>query len=299
MKKRLSSVKTLFFALIMVVSCFSMAGCTKDENTTLSYGQKPPGLIPEVFAPGIISLPEDMEFGCTFSPDAKEIYFTSRKGKTEMPVIMVSRQINGAWAKPEKMNIPGDGMTLEPHITVDGKTIYFGAERAKEGAKIATEGIWQMKRNDEAWGDLSYVTDGMYVSTTKDGSIYLTDIGRTRALVKIPYDGKQFLKRVKLVGGPNSPSYGIHPCISPDESFIIFDGDRPGGFGGEGDLYVSFNNGDGTWSEAFNLGKDINSEGIEFTASLSPDGKYIFFMKDYDLCWVDVKVIDQFRPAKN
>ena len=38
-------------------------------------GQKPPGNIPEIFAPGIIST-EAHEFSCCFSPDGKEFYFT-------------------------------------------------------------------------------------------------------------------------------------------------------------------------------------------------------------------------------
>lgn len=298
MKKRRFMLKKSILALTIGISCSFFVACDKTENIALSYGQKPPGLIPEVFAPGIISLPEDMEFGCTFTPDAKEIYFSVRKGKTEDPIIMVSRQINGTWEKPVKLDIGLDSSNAEPHITQDGKIMYFGANRNEKRALIMTGGIWKMDRAGDSWNNLTYVTDGMNVSTTEDGSIYLTDTSRSRALVKIPFDGKQFSKREKLIGGPNSPNYGVHPCISRDEDFIIFDADRPGGYGGEGDLYVSFNLKDGKWSEAFNLGKDINSEGIEFTASLSPDGKYIFFMKNLDLYWVDVKIIEQFRPKK-
>ena len=38
-------------------------------------GQKPPGMIPEIFAPGIISQEEFIEFKGAFSPDGKEYYF--------------------------------------------------------------------------------------------------------------------------------------------------------------------------------------------------------------------------------
>jgi Tol biopolymer transport system component len=286
----------LLFVLMVLLS--TLVACSTNKSTELYYGQKPPGITPEIFAPGIISNPADSEYACTFTPDAKECYFTVRKDKTAMPQIMVSHLKNDKWTTPEKLNIPGEGLTLEPHITRDGKTLYFGAERIKKGDQTASEGIWKMTRSGDTWKDLNYVTDGMYVSTLDDGSIYLTDITRTGGLVKIPFDGKKFTEAVELVGGPNSPVKGIHPCIAPDESFIIFDCDRTDGFGGEGDLYVSFNNGDGTWSDGFNLGKDVNSAGVEFAASLSPDGKYIFFMKNYDIYWMDARVIEKFRPAK-
>ena len=40
------------------------------------FGQKPPGLAAEIFAPGIISKALGQVIGCTFSPDGKEIYFS-------------------------------------------------------------------------------------------------------------------------------------------------------------------------------------------------------------------------------
>ena len=39
-------------------------------------GQTPPKMIPEVFAPGIVSKVGSHEFAGTFSPDGKEFFFT-------------------------------------------------------------------------------------------------------------------------------------------------------------------------------------------------------------------------------
>jgi hypothetical protein len=38
-------------------------------------GQKPPGLIPELFAPGIVSTEAYLETVVTFLPDMRELYF--------------------------------------------------------------------------------------------------------------------------------------------------------------------------------------------------------------------------------
>jgi len=47
-------------------------------------GQKPPGMKPEIFAQGIISMPTSKEYACTFSTDGNEFYYTITRNKTQM-----------------------------------------------------------------------------------------------------------------------------------------------------------------------------------------------------------------------
>ena len=95
-----------------------------------------------------------------------------------------------------------------------------------------------------------------------------------------------------------SPAWAAHAFIAPDESYIVFDSDnRPGGQGGEGDLYVVFRNPDGSWSDAFNLGDTINTPGTNFCPMVSPDGKYLFYAASRDIYWVSAEVIHRLRPA--
>lgn len=79
-----------------------------------------------------------------------------------------------------------------------------------------------------------------------------------------------------------------------DESYIIYDGESTSGYG-NCDLYISFNK-NGTWTEPYNLGPEINTDQCEMTASVSPDGKYLFFHRggedNGDIYWID------FRPTK-
>ncbi len=71
---------------------------------------------------------------------------------------------------------------------------------------------------------------------------------------------------------------------------------------GNGDLYISFRKQDGGWSKAENMGSIINSKEMELFASVSPDGKYLFFTSDREgsnnVYWIDAKVIDDFKPGK-
>ncbi len=71
------------------------------------------------------------------------------------------------------------------------------------------------------------------------------------------------------------------PFVAPDESYLIFTSTRPGGFGRE-DLYIGYKKVDGSWTEPKNMGKTINSSGVDFCPMLSPDGKYLFFTRNID-----------------
>jgi len=87
------------------------------------------------------------------------------------------------------------------------------------------------------------------------------------------------------------------PWVAPDGSYLLFHSRREGGLGGW-DLYVSFRESGGTWGEATNVGKAINTTGDEADATISPDGKYIFFSRAEHIYWVSAKIIEELRPKQ-
>ncbi len=66
-----------------------------------------------------------------------------------------------------------------------------------------------------------------------------------------------------------------HPVLSGDEKTMYFSSDMPGGYGGS-DLYVTTLGDDGKWSEAKNLGPQINTAGDELNPYLYND-EYLYF----------------------
>jgi hypothetical protein len=121
-----------------------------------------------------------------------------------------------------------------------------------------------------------------------------TGAGAGHAIVYPWADGRYAPPR-RLIGGVNSPNVADHSFIVPDESYILFDSTRPGGQGGEGDLYVCFRRPDGSWSEAVNLGDAVNTNGITFCPSVSPDGQYIFYTANLDVYWVSAQILEPLR----
>ena len=102
------------------------------------------------------------------------------------------------------------------------------------------------------------------------------------------------------LGSPvNTADYESSPFIAPDESYLLFASDKPGGYG-LSDLYVSFRNPDGAWGEPVNLGPTINEKGtVTRRPSVSPDGRFLFFLSGKtgrgDVYWVNSKVIHRLK----
>ena len=264
-------------------------------------GQKPPGSRPEVFAPGIVSSAKAIEFGITFSPDGREMYFTRRLEGGEN-TIMVSRWEKDGWTAPGEAAFAKGFPSNEPYITPDGRKLYFGCNRTRPGADRAEYAIWVVERTASgAWGEPRYHGPGMFVSAARNGNLYMTDVsgivGRDRPVVVYPWTGDRYAAPQRLGGGVNSPVVADHAFIAPDESYVLFDSPvRPGGQGGYGDLYICFHNPDGSWGEALNLGDDVNTPATNFGPTVTPDGKYIFYCTRLDIYWVSTKVIDDLRP---
>lgn len=83
------------------------------------------------------------------------------------------------------------------------------------------------------------------------------------------------------IGPPISTQYWESTPASSSDGRILFfsSGGRPDSKGGK-DLYVSFKNSDGTWTEPRNLGDSINTEGNEYAPFLHPDGRTLYFSSD-------------------
>jgi hypothetical protein len=89
--------------------------------------------------------------------------------------------------------------------------------------------------------------------------------------------------------------------MDPDERFIIFASNRPGGYGYH-DLYISTRNPDNTWNAAVNLGPVINSSSGEASPYITPDGLYFFYTTEkpgdlgYNPYWISAEYIYNLVP---
>ncbi|WP_299217427.1 hypothetical protein [uncultured Aquimarina sp.] len=304
-------MKKTCFILILVWVLLLQACNTKKQNQRDSHsstiessylGQKPPGLTPEPFAPGIVTT-EHWQYGGVFTPDLKEFYFIREVGEVEkdkkMEFVVIQNK-NNQWQ--ESVISPRVG---QPFIAPDGKTMHLGRRYKKR----TETGDWsEIKKLGSPFEEIKI----MRLTVSLKGTYAFDEIGMP--------DGDGVIRYSRLIDGKreeprpfgkeiNTGRMNAHPFIAPDESYLIWDGRRDSGYGNS-DLYISFKQPDGSWGEAINLGDKVNTEAWEAGASVTPDGKYIFFNRnmgkhtesdkydDVDIFWVDARIIETLRPKK-
>ncbi len=265
-------------------------------------GQKPPGLSPVLFAPGIIST-DAPEMSAGFTPDGKELIFVRRQGGLRK--IFLMKEINGRWTSPEVVPFSGKHEDGELTISPDGNKCAFNSLRPSKGnsIQIGSWDIWIVAKTKTGWsepfnpglpvnsGKMEFYpvisgTGDLYFASDRDGD---SDIFFSKFI------NGSYGNPVRLSNSINSEFEEWDQTIAPDDSYMIFcSKGRPGNFGNS-DLYLSFRNKDGSWEKAANLGKKINSMGSILCPAVSADGKYIFFRLNSDIYWLDAGIVDKFR----
>ncbi|MBE3095654.1 MAG: PD40 domain-containing protein [Planctomycetes bacterium] len=255
-------------------------------------GQKPPGLAPELFAPGLVST-GGFERDMAISPDGREIYFGVAGPAYQYTAVVVTRLVGGHWTEPEVVAGFDDPryLSLEPAMSPDGNTLFFLSTRPNPvaGAKAGNQDIWTLTRTPGGWTapanlgpPVNSSLPEYFPSVTRDGTLYFTreEAGsRASSIWRARREGSGYRAPGKLPAQINSGRSQFNAFVAPDESYLIvpIDG-RPDSIGGC-DCYVVLRSADDRWSEPINLGPAVNTAGSqEFSPYVSPDGKYFFFM---------------------
>jgi Tol biopolymer transport system component len=180
---------------------------------------------------------------------------------------------NGRWSEPSDAFFDG----MEASFSPDGSRLFFHRDYS----------VYYVERNGDAWGDPVNVGSainsgamGFYPSVTNDGTLFFSRNGNwdeARLMVSELIDGR-YSEPVDL-GLPVNNGGALHAYVAPDKSYMIFNSPRAGSYT-ELDLWISYRNTDGSWTEPKNLGETINSgDDANLCPVVSPDGQFLFFTK--------------------
>lgn len=336
---------SVFLSIISLVACDEverndLAGETTGfpELTGPYLGQPLPGSEPQLFAPGIVCDGlHNRDMAITL--DGSEIFFTSHVSYFIYSAILQTKLVDGVWTKPEvaPFSIDARYVYAEPHISPDGKHLFFLSNRAAEEGGEKNEDIWVVDRIEDGWGEpydlgepICSDADEYFPSVTRDGTIYFTRSeprSESKILRSKLVDG-QYQEPELLPEQVNCGENRFNAFISPDEKYLILGvAGMPDSRGGI-DYYVVFRDENDNWSDPVNLGDKINSDSNnEFSPYVSPDGKYFFFMSSRlmdeamrpktlsiqtlrdiqdspmmgstDIFWVEADFIVKLRPVAN
>ena len=283
---------------------------SETDNSMFYFGQKEPINHPELFAPNLVSKPNRHEFGCTLSKDGSEFYFgVDNNGVMEIHYSILDE---GVWS-PQKKLFESDSISFnDPMLSPDQKRLYFISNQAHGEIRIKDDtDIWYVERENKGseWSKplplgpaVNSDLNEYYASFTNDGTLYFASRDRSEDAPQYAYDifrskykNGAFQKAKKLPETINTNRYEADVFVAPDESYMIFCSIRKNGLG-QGDLYISFRDKTGNWSESVNMGDSINTEKHELCPFVSPDGKYLFYTRNQDIYWVSTNILGKYKP---
>jgi OOP family OmpA-OmpF porin len=177
-----------------------------------------------------------------------------------------------------------------PIISPDGKTLYFTRKQHQENigkeknddiwfSKLQKDGTWGKAKNIDAplnnerhnfvvavgqGGDLIYVQNA-YKHWAKDGISFAKFAGDV-------WEKPEAMKIKEMYNLSTFTNYHV----SPDGNILMMAIEREDAVG-DLDLYVSFRTNIEEWSKPKNLGKTVNSIGMESSVFLAADYKTIYF----------------------
>ena len=335
-------MKSNVFYLVLLIS-LSISACLSNRpesggKTVIRgdyFGQTPPGDSARLFAPGIISTGmAERDFAIT--PDGNEIFFCREAGNFRYVTIFYSRRSDDVWSSPEVFEFCTNPAYkyVEPQLSPDGTKLYFISTMPADSSSQGNEDIWVSTKTDGKWSaprnpgaPVNTRSKEFFPSVTIDGTIYFTHLDTVA--------NEEFIYRSRLVDGAYQVPEKLGPnvnigrarynaFVATDESYIIIPAyGMPDSFGAT-DYYISFRDSLDNWSQPINMGPTINTSfPREWSASVSTDGKYLFFMSDRtgntslgklsteslqqfhnspqngnaDIYWISSTVIDQLRES--
>lgn len=280
------------------------------DSADLYFGQKPPGIIPEQFATHLTSTTGGRG-GFVFSKMGDEVFFfeVNTGGRN---TLMHSVFTEGYWTQPTIAVKPELDNEVHPFFSPNENKLIFGSDRRVNiNTRVQYFNLWSIERTEDGWSKPSPLSTTINTgfencgSFDANGILYFRRVSPSTKgdIYQSTYFSGEFSPPIKLPKEINTAYDESHPCIARDGSYLVFSSKRPGGFSdGKDELWVSFRSGEETWSRAKNLGGMINDGHNTSCATISPDGKYLFFLRiegDVGIpYWVSTNVIKKLFQQK-
>jgi hypothetical protein len=267
-------------------------------------GIKKPGLTPEPFAPELFRDIYRVHSTPAFSPDGREVYWECifMQGNNEVSRVWFMKEKSGIWTAPKIApfsEYPSGG----PAFFHDGNKLIYDTMRPRENSTTPAKDLdlWVVEREGDSWGDPKHLDtplnkDGsfeVYPVVAKDGTIYL-NVGRREGYIKsVVIDGKY---SEPVIIGDLFDTDVVDTCKAQEYLLFFSDKGRDGRY--EYEIYISFHQPDGRWTKPVYLGDKLHPGRRATQATVSRDGKYLFFVSYFYYYWVDANIIEDLKPQE-
>lgn len=259
--------------------------------------------------------------GIDFSPNGKTLYFSIPHREyleskdsiltEDVPRLAIYKAAkNGErWEDPVPLSFSGRFKEYEPTISPTGNLLLFNSDRPLKGDKpMPKNGIWFSKLKKGRWKEpkpLSKLNTAQlersYATISENGTmVYVAEKtvdGKSKyALYQTLFRGTRTKNGNPIPGFDPSKGSG-DPWISLKGDYLIFTMYNPSDWQGSCNLYISFLEG-GVWSSPLEL-KELNGKGPDFSPCVSPDGEWIYYLRNFRFVRVPFQtILNQYRRAE-
>ena len=264
-------------------------------------GQDPPTDSCKIFLPEIF---KNIHSTPVFSPDGRLVFWRSMDQKP----LLYMEEINGIWSRPKQ--VPFKFLFYKqdvPFFSYDGNKLFFMTTKPQSFYQLwSDEAIWYIEKRNDNWSnpkqiskELNKIYTHWQFSVAANGNIYLSGCENGKWFIFKSELIKGIYKKPEKIVQPNILASGesqyLFPFIARDETYLIFSKKVNDD---DGDLFITFLNTDGSWSNEINMGSKINSKDFEICPIVTIDGKYLFFLRRDRIIWISAKIIEELR-SKN
>lgn len=211
----------------------------------------------------------------------------------KQPINLISDPENGYELENLGHNVNTAIEEKSPFITADGKTLYFNRKDDPQNYAPSYTDIWfsKLDTNTNEWGPakhmgkpLNNTGHNFIISVTPDnnkallGNTYKSDGSKGSAGVSLSYkkNGNWGVPQTQIVHDFKNNDKYVNYFLTSDGTKLLMSIDD-GETHGNKDLFVSFLQGDSTWTKPLNMGNVLNSFMTDFSPFLASDNKTLFF----------------------
>lgn len=233
---------------------------------------------PQVFAPGVISVPDSHDDYISLTPDGRQAVFTRLAAGYRGGTVYLADRSGTTWTNVRVAPFSGTHQDSRAIFSPDGRRIIFASNRPGPGREGRSDlDLWQVERTPSGWTEP--VNLGAPVNTTAheshpslaaSGALYFARRVQDPDIWMAPVSGPTFGEPVRLPETVNSATPDSHVFVDPAERFLLFAREVSGS--GD-DIFLSVRRG-GTWQPAQALGPEINTLHYDYSAKVYGDLVY-------------------------
>jgi hypothetical protein len=315
-KEENKMLKNIILPIVIIISIFA-CNCKSPNNSQpipdSFLGQTPPGETPIRFASEIITDNFYPHSILIISPKLDRIYWTTFLDTVSSDKALYYSDFDGENLSVAVKETVFDAYGILSFIFLnDDNKILFGSLQPydkMEGKLVRA--VWTSVKTESGWGhpqpiestvDTNWASLGS-VSINSAGDIYFS--GRmedeTAKIYCAKFEDGSYQKFEPLPEIINT-GITIDPFIDFQDRYLLFAASNRADNIGIIDLYISYKDENGNWSQPTNLGQGISTQFIDRFPMVTEDGKYLFFVTSHSnhfpsththFYWADAKILEK------